>query len=663
MFRQFVLCKATKDTNSTLMSSDQQLNVHISIVNDLCQTNDSQRDCDNTFECYTNSSTENTVDDIITANIVLENETLTNCGSKHSEYTKNNGDGDTENLETYEYDTRSLAVGETINFQSGEPTMALSEKIQDGLERIKHSESIIQSGKNIECEDNDVIYRDRGQDDVDILNNDFTANHIPLPIIGDESSLVSSNLVDQQIQCDVPAQLSSLITAQSNEKSSENSNRNQPETRSDNDEIQEADKKDSNLKQKETKNEPRTLAEKLLNISSETTAKSSTNEPKELAEEQPNNSSETTNQIVESSTEDPSVDGDKTENYTEGSNDDEILSNESDSNEQSNEFPDIVDFDGINEVENDEYILDTFVRKPRKERRRIVSINDDSDPEVDVERERLLQSPLIEENKLSVNENEEEDVDLEMLIQNEKPGPKSKKMSTQKLKELQTRALLRNAVVIPSSCGKKKKSRIRIIDSDDEGENSLLPYCVDVDDIGIPDMTEDNDNEGDVLAASCILLNDIDKAETYPIENSRLDETAAQSSICAMSPYTNQSKEIELTEHEDMSTGSTIPKDINSQIEDYESCQDLQKQSIKISQGSVKHKSADAIISGNETVMMCDSGNSTDSSNQQCRKEDDVDNVVKHIPPFPSSSSSEDDDEFIPNDVYFGTPDVRNKRR
>ncbi len=321
--------------------------------------------------------------------------------------------------------------------------------------------------------------------------------------------------------------------------------------------------------------------------------------------------------------------------------------NKHDSNEDSSEFPDIVDFDGTNEVENEEYILDTVVRKPRKERRRIVSVNDDdSDPEMEVERELLLQSPTVDKNELADSRSEEEEDDIEQLIQNEKPGPKSKKISTQKLKELQARELLRNAVVIPSSSKKKKN---RIIDSDDDEENaSLLPYCVDVDDIGLLDTMDDHDNENDSDAlGSSILLNDINKPDSSSTENLNQNDSPGESNIDEIAVKL-EPKDVQ------PSLSSSSPNTKCS----IASLQEEQKQPLEIKPVLVKEEGFDDT---KDEAVACDS---LDRANKQCKKENENDTFVNtDFPPFPSSSSSDDDDEFIPNEVYFGTPDHNKKKK
>lgn len=353
---------------------------------------------------------------------------------------------------------------------------------------------------------------------------------------------------------------------------------------------------------------------------------------------EPNATAEPAKQIGESTTVSATIADDDTEIDGDASNDEnELSANEHDSNEDSSEFPDLSDCDATNEPDNDEYILDTVVRKRGKERRRIVAVNDDDDSDREMERER---ERLLQQSPTTIGDSELRDVsgveeeDIEQLIRNEKPGPKSKKMSTQKLKELQTRELLRNAVVIPSS-GKKRKSRI--IDSDDEFD-SLLPYCVNVDDIGLPDMTEENDNDTDVLLGNSILLNDIDKPEPDP------------SASIEVSADANNTHEITVTAVQPVT--QTDPENVE--------CSSHQEPTEAAPELVIAKSPSDATTS--ETPSLTDSGNGTDGIRQQCEKGNETHSgMTADFPPFASSTSSDGEDEFIPNDVYFGTPDI-NKR-
>lgn len=559
------------------MTSDQQSHFECSIA-----------DCTNVEKAF---------DNIIAANnIGLENETVTNSGSKTSQY-EENGQSEYEKVS---------AIEENVNIGQGEQMIPCGADDENNFEGTASSDEKLQFEVNGDAES---CHSNGGQKGVSGCFN--SRNESSSPTINNEAMTLSVSgeqpIIDSQSPHETFPALNLDQQGTSNEK--------QPQ---------------SSLSDAEIKYIHPAIQEEETSLI----------EKKDL----PNLPPETTNQIAESVVVNASaIADDEIENSAEASNDEnETSSNEHDSNEDSSEFPDIVDFDATNEAENDEYILDTVVRKRRKARRRIVSVNDDdSDAEMEIERKRLLQSPTIEENELTDIDGAEEDIEL--LIQNEKPGPKSKKMSTQKLKELQTRELLRNAVVIPS--GKKRKSRI--VDSDDE-EDALLPYCVNVDDIGVPDVTDDNDNETDVLVGNSILLNDIDKAESSSVDN--LNQTRDASSIeIETLPDVNYSDGITLKvepEHDD------LQENIKST-----SHQDLHNQPSEVVPVLVKQEPVKS-----ETTFLCDSGNSTDSTNQQCKKGNEIDTVAKEFRSFSASSSSDGENEFIPNDVYFGTPD-NNKRR
>lgn len=174
----------------------------------------------------------------------------------------------------------------------------------------------------------------------------------------------------------------------------------------------------------------------------------------------------------------------------------------------------------------------------RKKRRRIVQLNDDSDSDDDVhneDRNQLLN--VSDEQYDSANCSEQDDDDtsvshppihdenledkertpsptlekLKELVHNEKPGPKSKKASTQMIKEFQARALLRAAIVIPLTSGDNKRRKKRIIDdSDDEPECDV---SMDVEGIGVPDTLPEEQDDEPFEANNSILL----------IENEQID--------------------------------------------------------------------------------------------------------------------------------------------
>lgn len=577
------------------MSSDQQLNVHISIASDLRQNKPNDKQCE--FEC--------SLDNTIASSLVSQNETASEIKPYQCASRSENGQSLSENGQL-------TGIENNVNLSPSEEIMPFAVKNVNNLEVIKQfDEKIISQddGDPVYCHNNGV------QEAKGIFTNDFNNRDDNFsPTLNNEAITLSVSEDPSIVDSQIPTPPHIINLNQSNEQAAE-----QPRNST-------SDKESEDI-------QPRIQKE-----NSSATNSNENKDPQHVA-------TETTNEIAESATVNASTVDDN--EIGEAPNDEnEIYSNEYNSNEDSCEIPDTEDFDGANEVENDEYILDTVVRKPRKQRRRIVSVNDDSDPEIEVERERLLQSPTIEENRLTDSEAPEDTIDIELLIQNEKPGPKSKKMSTQKLKELQTRQLLRNVVVIPSSNKKKKR---RIIDSDEDEENSL-PYCVNVDDIGLPDTVEENDNnETDVLVDS-ILINDLDKPESSSFENS--DQCSAEPTP---SDVINSSETTFKSEPDD--ENAPIMSQYSGSIEcPGESLREIQEQP----QGIVpKLESLDKIKS--ETALMCDSGD-TDSSNKQVKQENEDHVATTDFPPFPpSSSSSENEDEFIPNDVYFGTPDTGRK--
>lgn len=190
------------------------------------------------------------------------------------------------------------------------------------------------------------------------------------------------------------------------------------------------------------------------------------------------------------------------------------LNTENESN-QSITDQNIVDEDESNEDEHCETIIadevvdemliceSTSKQELRKRRRILVYDDGDSDnSELEIERERLMQSKspteLTEINDDNQNNlindvhcnplNDVDDKAVDMsddFIRDptEKPGPKSKKLSTHLYNALKAKALLESAVVIPA-----KRKKKRIIDSDDE--SALNQPIANVDDIGL--IADDN---------------------------------------------------------------------------------------------------------------------------------------------------------------------------
>lgn len=104
------------------------------------------------------------------------------------------------------------------------------------------------------------------------------------------------------------------------------------------------------------------------------------------------------------------------------------------------------------------------IQQSKKKRRRIVLMDDgeNSDGSRDeISREDILKSP-------SPNLNIIPDILDISLLDDEAPKPKSKKASTKLLKEMEARALLQSAVIIPALDNDMKRKKIRILESDDE---------------------------------------------------------------------------------------------------------------------------------------------------------------------------------------------------
>lgn len=173
--------------------------------------------------------------------------------------------------------------------------------------------------------------------------------------------------------------------------------------------------------------------------------------------------------------------------------------------------------DSYDAASHDDQTENITIDKPKRKRRRIRMLNDsesdDSRSNADFdERAHILESP--DEDFL------EKDAINEVVI-NERPGPKSSKASTRIQKELEVRALLRNAIVIPVPGGSDKKRSNRILDSDEEIEiddsvgMNAEGIGMDCDAVISDDAVIENDNmdqstnEGSVIVAQlepmCIL--------------------------------------------------------------------------------------------------------------------------------------------------------------
>lgn len=177
--------------------------------------------------------------------------------------------------------------------------------------------------------------------------------------------------------------------------------------------------------------------------------------------------------------------------------------------------------DSYDAASHDDQSENSIIDKPKRKRRRIRMLNDsesdDSRSNADFdERARIMESPVAQDDedflqKEAINE----------IVIKERPGPKSSKASTRIQKELEVRALLRNAIVIPVPGGSDKKRTNRILDSDEEIEiddsvgMNAEGIGMDCDAVISDDAIIENDNmdqstnEGSVIVAQlepmCIL--------------------------------------------------------------------------------------------------------------------------------------------------------------
>lgn len=183
----------------------------------------------------------------------------------------------------------------------------------------------------------------------------------------------------------------------------------------------------------------------------------------------------------------------------------------------------------------DEYILTelpehTESNNRRKRRRRILMYNDGQSSEssdFDEDREKIRSpSPsnslpsIVDSNLKSGSDSEYDSNDsmCNIIIENERPGPRSSKQSTKILNEIDARTLLKNAVIIPiqSDATKRKK---RIIDSDDEDNDDDIRSQVSLDDIGI---TESHDQ---------VFVSDDDVSQSAGVKHERNDNHLNASKI------------------------------------------------------------------------------------------------------------------------------------
>lgn len=370
--------------------------------------------------------------------------------------------------------------------------------------------------------------------------------------------------------------------------------------------------------------------------------------------------------------------------------------------------------------------------RPRKKRRRIVLLNDDSDSSSAGEHNR---DELMDPSESS-SEDEAATVDaatdtataesrdraakertpsptlerLEEIVHNEKPGPKSKKASTQMIKEFQARALLKAAVVIPLTSGDNKRRKKRIIDDSDEEPSCDISMSVE--DIGMPDtVDEDGEPFEDIGGGASILLNEIEPFDDDDaMEGVEIDKIGEVVVPIEMPVATGADDTDEVDEHEeqnDESAASNKDDDDDGEADDDNDADDdnaaddgeIKELEDGDSEENRERFNSDPIVikpisqlldpnrlATNEATAVdpidiltpdtilepeldvsIDAGISTNSI-PVAKKTVVAMPQRKPQPPAPKSkkvssvsfaiSSESSEEEHIPNELYFGTPDL-----
>lgn len=127
---------------------------------------------------------------------------------------------------------------------------------------------------------------------------------------------------------------------------------------------------------------------------------------------------------------------------------------------------------------NEEDLTEDATEKPiirRKKRRRIVSISNEGDDSTDDENDdhRSDLANLPRSRSATPTAATPPDITpeaIEAITKQDRPGPRSKKASTLLIKEMQARALLQSAIVIPAAFDQKRR-KVRILDSDDDDDD------------------------------------------------------------------------------------------------------------------------------------------------------------------------------------------------
>lgn len=263
---------------------------------------------------------------------------------------------------------------------------------------------------------------------------------------------------------------------------------------------------------------------------------------------------------------------------------------------------------------------------------------------------------------------------LEQLVKNEKPGPRSKKASTQLLMELQARALLQSAIVIPVAVpvdGKKRK--MRILESDDDEDVNLTAAATggavavadSLDDIGIE--AEQIDLDADTLGEQLIIGDPV----VLPLLADDMgdpDVVNVAELLFLDEPGNGMDDDDDEVEDEvEMKVPIEEFDEICSEIRPPEESEQHQVKTEKIAITPEKRTAVkvEAASPGNEPAAPATKNNgesprshsSPRAATPPVRVKDEPKPSLSRPGAQLKSLYTSSEDEYLPNDVYFGTPD------
>jgi hypothetical protein len=267
----------------------------------------------------------------------------------------------------------------------------------------------------------------------------------------------------------------------------------------------------------------------------------------------------------------------------------------------------------------------TFVpaKGSKKRRRRIMQLaDDDSEEEDDLKNEILLSSPEkdnqdAERGENSVDSTSDRESDDDPSIANDPEA-------------LKARSLLKSAVIIKGPESKKKKKRV--LESDDE---DLMQTSVD--DIGMVD-TNDNENEDDEMLDDMIVDEPVfectEKPEDFPEVQVVIPDVTAQEDLIKLVKSEQPTENIDKPELQE-GINETLPDMKKEEKDDHSVESDDVKSTIKSEAGEIDPSmSVEAVLENIKPMA-------------------DDDEFFKSV-----HNSDDSDVQIVPNEEYFGTPDV-----